>query len=100
MDNGFKKYCPLIKRECLRERCEWWNANNKEEFSRCAINEISNMGYKLFRIMQMLEQGADTGFASRASGPGAAAARPVTPSTMPPLAPDDDFPDDFGDDPF
>lgn len=57
MAEDYKKYCPLIRRECLRDRCEWWNNGQKEEYARCVVADINSLGFKLFRIMQMMEQG-------------------------------------------
>jgi len=29
--------CPLIKAECIREKCEWWRANGQGKNPGCAI---------------------------------------------------------------
>ena len=63
MDDGTrKKYCPLIKKECLREQCEWWSDGGaRPEYARCIVRDLDSIGFKLFKIQQALEGGARGG---------------------------------------
>ncbi|HOC91259.1 MAG TPA: hypothetical protein PKH33_02690 [bacterium] len=54
------KFCPLIKRECLKTRCEWWRGGG-EQYAKCVVMDIDGIGFKLFKIQQLLEGGASGG---------------------------------------
>ncbi len=54
------KFCPLIKRECLKTRCEWWRGGG-EQYAKCVVMDIDGIGFKLFKIQQLLEGGASPG---------------------------------------
>lgn len=69
MEEGFeKKYCPLLKRACLREQCEWWTGRG--EYARCAVRVIDDNGFKLYKILQALQGGGGGG--GRMGGGGSA----------------------------
>ena len=66
MENDAKKYCPLIRKECARGKCEWWVG--KEPYSRCAVASIDDIGFKLFKLQQTLEGRGGGGNSAPAGG--------------------------------
>lgn len=81
MENGAKvKYCPLIRKECARGKCEWWVG--RDPYARCAVASIDDIGFKLFKLQQTLEGRSGGGPAPGGGGGGGF-------NEMPP--PDDDF---------
>lgn len=80
-----KKYCPLLKRECLFEQCEWWAG--KGDYAKCAIKIGDDVSYKLHLILEALKVGA--------SGGGGSNRRGNRPQQQAP-----DFSEEFGEDGF
>ncbi len=55
-----KRYCPILKRACLREQCEWWTGRG--EYAKCAVRVLDDNSFKLYKILQALQGGgAPTG---------------------------------------
>jgi hypothetical protein len=32
--------CPMLQKECIRERCAWWFESESEEYSQCAVTSV------------------------------------------------------------
>lgn len=64
------KYCPLtFGRQnpiaCLTTKCAWWKENG--DYSKCAVMETADYGYKLYKMQQSLEGGSG-GYAGKGGG--------------------------------
>jgi hypothetical protein len=94
-ENGIKKYCPLTKRECARAACAWWSG--KGQYAQCGILDAGNLGYKVYKIQQILERGGGCGAPAGSGFVDEPAPRKAAPQTGVNY-PDSD--EDFDDGPF